>query len=219
MTIASVFQDVVAYVNWVLGPGQPQLVFWVLSAAVLVSAIGVVSSPNLMHAAMLLALCFVATAGVFVLLNAEFLAAVQVLVYAGGVVTLIVFAIMLSASITGKKAVTHNRQSITALGVSVMMALVMVAILFLNSSGQYVGPGRWWVTPARNDFPAESNVQLVGKSLMSTYTLAFWIASVILIIAMVGALIIASAEKKVPDEPAPGAEGGASEKRERREAE
>ncbi len=219
MTVASVFQDFVAYVNWVLGPGQPQLVFWVLSAVVLVSAIGVVTTRNLMHAAMLLALCFIATAGVFVLLNAEFLAAVQVLVYAGGVVTLIVFAIMLSASITGKKAVTHNRQSITALGVSVMMAFVMVAILFLNQSGQYVGPGRWWVTPGRNDFPAESNVQLVGKSLMSTYTLAFWIASIILIIAMVGALIIASTEKKVPDEPAPGAGEDSSEKGERRDAE
>ncbi len=183
------------YINWLLGPGQPQLIFWVLSAVILVSAIGVVSARNLVHAAMLLALCFVAVGGIFILQNAEFLAAVQVLVYAGGIVTLIIFAIMLSESITGKKIVTQNRQSVAALAVAVMMAIVMVAILLYDREGQFVGPMRWWLTPERNEFPAESNVQLIGRSLMSTYTLAFWIASIILMVAMIGSLILARSEK------------------------
>jgi NADH:ubiquinone oxidoreductase subunit 6 (subunit J) len=178
------------------GPAQPHLWFWVMSFVILASGIGVVMSRNLVHAAMLLALCFVGTAGIFVLLNAEFLAAVQILVYVGGVVTLIIFAIMLSESITGKKIVAHNRQSVTALGVAVMMAIVMVVILLYNQEGYYVGPWRWWVTPERNDFPTISNAQLIGRSLMSTYTLAFWIASVILMIAMIGALIIARGEEE-----------------------
>jgi NADH:ubiquinone oxidoreductase subunit 6 (subunit J) len=199
-----VYQSLWTYLDWLarnlLGAAQPHLWFWALSVVILASGIGVVTCRNLVHAAMLLALCFVGVAGIFVLLNAEFLAAVQVLVYAGGVVTLIIFAIMLSESITGRKIAAHNRQSVTALGVALMMAMVMVAILLYNEQGYYVGPWRWWVTPQRNDFPAITNAQLVGRSLMTTYTLAFWIASVILAIAMIGALILARGESDIPAE-------------------
>ena len=195
-------QNPIDYINWLFGPGQPQLIFWVLSIVILASAIGVVSARNLVHAAMLLALTFVAVAGIFVLLNAEFLAAVQVLVYVGGIITLIIFAIMLSESITGRKAIAHNRQSVTALGVCVMMAVVMVAILLYDQSGNFVGLARWWPTPERNPFPAGSNTLLVGRSLMSTYTLAFWIASIILMIAMIGALILARSENDAATETA-----------------
>ncbi len=188
-----------SYMTWfvtnMFGEAQPHLHFYALSFVTLASAIGVVIARNLVHAAMLLALCFVAVAGIFVLLNAEFLAAVQVLVYAGGVVTLIIFAIMLSENITGKQAIVHNRQSVTALGISVIMAVVMVAILLYDQSGYFVGPTRWALPPERNDFPATANTLLIGRSLMSTYTLAFWIASIILTIAMIGALILAKAEK------------------------
>jgi len=196
--MADAFHNLIAYVNWLFGPGQPHLHFWVLSLVILASAIGVVTSRNLVHAAMLLALCFVAVAGVFILLDAAFLAAVQVLVYAGGIVTLIIFAIMLSESIAGKKIISHNRQSVTSLGVAVLMGITMVAILLFNREGSYVGPERWWVSPERNDFPVISNAELVGRSLMTTYTLAFWIASVILAIAMIGALILARGEGDMP---------------------
>ena len=172
--------------------------FWILSAIILASGIGVVTSKNLIHAALLLALSFIAVAGIFILLNAEFLAIVQVLVYAGGVVTLIIFAIMLSEGITGKNIVTHNRQSVTALGVSVLMALIMFAILFYDQNGYYIGPGRWWLPPERKEFPPIENSVLVGKSMMTTYTLAFWIASIVLVIAMIGSLIIARTEKDMP---------------------
>jgi NADH:ubiquinone oxidoreductase subunit 6 (subunit J) len=197
-----VYTSLGQYLSWLfgnlLGESQPHVYFWVLTVVILVSAIGVVTARNLIHAALLLALSFIGVAGIFVLLNAEFLAAVQVLVYAGGIVTLIVFAIMLSERITGRRAVTQNRQSITALGVSVVMALVMLMILLYNQEGYYVGPWRWWVTPDRNEFPSIGNTVLIGRSLMSTYTLAFWIASVILMIAMVGALILAKGEERQP---------------------
>lgn len=209
-----IYSSLGEYLGWLLGnlfgAAQPHLYFWVLGLLILASAIGVVTARNLVHAALLLALSFLGVAGIFILLNAEFLAAVQVLVYAGGIVTLIVFAIMLSERITGRKAVTHNRQSVAALGVSIVMALVMIMILLYNQDGYYVGPWRWWVTADRNDFPAVGNAQMIGRSLMSTYTLAFWIASVILMIAMVGALILAKGEerKTKPVPPVPPAEAG-----------
>jgi len=203
MTV-DIYHSLGTYFSWLLanlfGAAQPHLHFWFLTLVILAGAIGVVSARNLVHAAMLLALCLVAIAGIFILLNAEVLAAVQVLVYAGGIVTLIIFAIMLSESITGRRIVVHNRQSVTALGVAIVMAILMTAILQYDQQGQYVGPMRWWLQPDRNDFPAVENAQLIGKSLMTTYTLVFWIASVILTVAMIGALILARSERDMPGE-------------------
>ena len=194
-----VVENVIAYLNWFIpnmfGVAQPHLHFWFLSFVILASAIGTVTSRNLVHAALLLALCLVAVAGIFILLNAEVLAAVQVLVYAGGIVTLIIFAIMLSESIVGRNIVAHNRQSVTALGVAVLMAIVMIAILMFDQQGHYLAPLRWGLSPNRNAFPQVDNAQLVGKSLMTTYTLAFWVVSALLTIAMIGALILARSEK------------------------
>lgn len=199
-----IYHSLKDYLSWLIpnlfGVAQPHLHFWFLTAVTLGSAIGVVTSRNLIHAAMLLALCLVSVAGIFILLNAEVLAAVQVLVYVGGVVTLIIFAIMLSESIVGKNIIAHNRQSVTAIGVAIAMAIVMCAILMYDREGQYLGPMRWWLPPNRNDFPAIDNAQLVGRSLMTTYTLAFWIASIILTIALIGALILARSEKDMPGE-------------------
>lgn len=199
-----VYHSLYTYFSWLLpnlfGVAQPHLHFWFLTAVVLGSAIGVVTNKNLVHAALLLALCMVAVAGIFILLNAEVLAAVQVLVYAGGIVTLIIFAIMLSEGIVGRNIVSHNRQSVSALGVAVAMAVIMCAILMYDQQGHYLAPMRWWPPPDRNEFPPIGNAQLVGKSLMTTYTLAFWIASLVLTIAMIGSLIIARSEKDMPHE-------------------
>lgn len=190
--------DVWMYLKWLwfngFGLAQPHWWFFILSFVIIASGIGTVIARNLLHAALFLALCCIGIAGIFILLNAEFLAAVQVLVYVGGIVTLIIFAIMLSESITGTKAVTHNKQSITALGVSILMGIVMIIILFYNRDGYFVGLERWALTAERNPFPNVSNAQMIGRSLMSTYTLIFWIASIILMIAMIGALILSKAE-------------------------
>ena len=192
------------YIYWLFtdpfGSAQPHWWFFAMSFVILASAIGTVIARNLLHAAFFFALSCIGVAGIFVMLNAEFLAAVQVLVYAGGIVILIIFAIMLSESITGGKAVTHNKQSISALFVAVLMGIVMVLILFYNQDGYFVAPTRWAIPPDRNAFPPETNAQMIGKSLMSTYTLAFWIASIILTVAMIGALILARSDEDDPDE-------------------
>lgn len=191
-------QGVWEYIQWLFtnafGQAQPHWWFFAMSFVVVASGIGTVIARNLLHAAFFLALCCIGVAGIFILLDAEFLAAVQVLVYAGGIVILIIFAIMLSESITGKKAITHNKQSITALAVAVMMGIVMILILFYNRDGYFVALDRWAVSPDRNPFPNISNSQMIGRSLMSTYTLAFWIASIILTIAMIGSMILARKE-------------------------
>lgn len=199
-------------INWLFGEGQPILHFFMLSLIIIGSAIGVVTVRNLVHAAMLMSLCFVGVAGIFILCNAEFLAGVQVLIYAGAIVVLVIFAIMLSENIVGKNIVAHNRQSITALLISLVMGVIMISTLLISDEGKYIGHLRWMLPASRKAFPLEDNSVMVGKSLMSTYTLAFWIASIILMIAMIGALIIARAEdakaeeKKVEEKPTEGEE-------------
>jgi len=160
---------------------DPRFYFWVFSLALIVGAIGVVLMRNIIHSALCLCFTFICTAGIFVILGAEFLAAAEVLIYAGAVTILILFAIMLSQRIIGRDLIYRNRQSIWAMLVSIVMALLLIGIY---------ATGDWSYKPV--DEPTLSNnVRIIGRSLMITYTLAFWVASVMLTIAMIGALFLA----------------------------
>ena len=85
------------------------LAFWILSVLLVGSALAVVLSKNLFHAVLWLALALTGTAGIFLLLDAEFLAAVQLLLYAGGVVTIVVFAIVVTERLVGERISQTNR--------------------------------------------------------------------------------------------------------------
>jgi NADH-quinone oxidoreductase subunit J len=160
---------------------DPRFYFWILSFALIVSAIGVVLMRNIVHSALSLCLSFICTAGVFVVLGAEFLAAAEVLIYAGAVTILILFAIMLSQRIIGRDMIYRNRQSIWAMLVSIAMALILIGIY---------ATGDWSYKPTTEPSMA-NNVRMIGRSLMITYTLAFWVASLMLTIAMIGSLFLA----------------------------
>ncbi|MEW5946953.1 MAG: NADH-quinone oxidoreductase subunit J [bacterium] len=158
--------------------------FYVFAAAALAAAVCVVALPNIVHCAMSLAASFIAVAAIYVLLDAEFLAAVQVLIYVGAVTVLILFAIMLSRKYIPEGALRcHNSQSIPAL---------LLIALFLAIGASIVARAFHGVAPAALSAPADlTNVQLIGVRLMRLYALPFEIASVVLLVAMVGAIIIA----------------------------
>ncbi|MEK7878228.1 MAG: NADH-quinone oxidoreductase subunit J, partial [candidate division NC10 bacterium] len=100
--------------------------FWGLALVLLASGLAVVLSRNLFHSVLYLALALVATAGLFLLLEAEFLAVVQIFLYAGGVITIVVFAVMLTERLVGDRISQVSRQ----LGRGgVVSALVLAAIL------------------------------------------------------------------------------------------
>src|SRR5438876_12039897 len=86
------------------------LAFWALAILLVGSALAVVLSTNLFHAVLWLALALTGTAGIFLLLDAEFLAAVQLLLYAGGVVTIVVFAIVVTERLVGERITQTNRR-------------------------------------------------------------------------------------------------------------
>ncbi|MFQ5520002.1 MAG: NADH-quinone oxidoreductase subunit J, partial [Candidatus Methylomirabilia bacterium] len=104
--------------------------FWGLAVVLIVSALAVVLSRNLFHSVLYLAAALVTTAGLFLLLQAEFLAAVQLLLYAGGVVTIVVFAIMLTERLVGERLTQTNRH--LARGVTVSGAVLVTLLVFIT---------------------------------------------------------------------------------------
>lgn len=103
-----------------------EIVFWVLSVLAIGASLGVVLVKDLFRAALLLVVVFIAVAGFFVLLNAEFLAVVQVLIYAGAIAILIIFAIMLTRDV--QHGNLPNRFQIPAATLAAVLLAVMVAV-------------------------------------------------------------------------------------------
>ncbi len=162
----------------------PSFWFYILAGTVIISAIGVVALKNIVHCAMFLALSFTAVAGIYILLEAEFLAAIQVLIYVGAVTVLILFAIMLSQKYSGGKVLkTHNAQNIPAIILILVFLSIIAKSLIANWGGITAG------NPAGG-----SNVQALGLHLLTDYVLPFEVASVLLLVAMIGAIVIARRE-------------------------
>lgn len=169
------------------------LVFIILSVLGLVAAYRVVTSPNIMHSALWLGFTFVVIAGVFLLLNAEFLAAAQVLVYVGAVTTIIVFGIMLSESeeLKGRPegGLLQRLSGFAALrrGVLPVVAAVGFAAVMLRIYGR---------AGLRDLQPVElgDTTAALGRSLFGPFVIPFELAAVVLLVALVGAIVIATKE-------------------------
>ena len=149
-------------------------------ALVLVFALGVVALRNLFHCALCLAVVLIGTAMIYVVLHAEFLAAAQILVYVGAVMTLIIFVIMLTEHLAEKSIRQTNRQSPAAV-ICLSGFVVLVTALLLRTP--------WPVTDKA--LQAKTSVMGLGKALMGTYAFPFEVISVILIACLIGAIVIA----------------------------
>ena len=162
--------------------GAGAIVFYGLSAVMLGSAVMVITRRNPVHAAVFLVLTFLAMAGLFVMMEAEFVAAVQVLVYAGGIVVLFLFVVMLvNLDVDWRPSGTWQ----AVLGAGWALALV----LLLLSAAVDWRPG---TAPEAASFrDGGGNMQAVGELLYRDYLLPFELASVLLLVAMVGAVMLA----------------------------
>lgn len=152
---------------------------WVMAAVVLASAFLVVLSRNLVHGVLWLGVTLLATAGVYVGLDAPFVAAVQVLLYAGGVVILLLFGVMLTRKIGGVKVESAPGSPLRGLIVAgSLFGLGVKAILSTPS-----------LAPSTNLTPLR--VGDLGRALVGEHLLSFELLSVLLVAAMVGAIVIA----------------------------
>jgi NADH-quinone oxidoreductase subunit J len=155
------------------------VVFVILGLVALGSGLGVVTSRNLFRAALLLVLTFFAVAGLYVLLEAEFLAAVQVLIYVGAIAVLILFAIMLAGQSIQNPGRQLNEQWPLA---AISGALLLGVLVFILLQVQW---------PVSDATPPQNAIMQLGVDLMGRYLLPFEVASVLLLVAMVGAILIA----------------------------
>ena len=157
------------------------LCFAALSAAVVLGSLGVVLLPNIVYSAFLLGGVFLSVAGLYLLLNASFVAAAQILVYVGAVNVLILFAIML----VNKK---ETMAAIPGLALRRVLSGAVCAGLFtLLLRVAFVTP---WATPGPMPVGEEATIR-IGEHFFSDYLLPFELASVLLLMAMIGAIVLA----------------------------
>lgn len=154
--------------------------FIILGLALLVSGRMVVTSRDLVHSVLWLGATLVTTAGLYVVLNADFLAAVQVLLYVGGVITLMLFGVMLTRRLTGA-SISHGsghrlRGAVIALAV---YALVITAVHRASGSGAPAAAG------------TAGDTRALGSLFLTDLMLPFEVLSVLLLAAMIGAIVLA----------------------------
>jgi NADH-quinone oxidoreductase subunit J len=167
----------------VFGVEVTQLLFYLLSFVIIVSAIYVVTLRNIFHSALFLILALFGVAGIYILLEAEFLAAVQILIYVGAVAILMIFAIMLTSQLASKRIEQSNEQ--------VTVAIVVCAGFLLVSLGSFI----YTVWRTVDSQLPENNTLTIGKLLMTDFVLPFEVVSVVLLAAMIGAIVLARREK------------------------
>ena len=158
--------------------------FIVLSVVTLVSAIMVITRRNAVHSAIWLTVTLFAVGGIFLLQHAEFLFAVQIILYVGGIMVLFLFVVMLVDIDVALKQARFARQWQVALLTAVVLLALVGYALYNHGQGLNL-PARPMVSA-----PAQ-NTQAVGMALYQNYMLPVEIASLLLLVAMVGAVIMA----------------------------
>ncbi len=165
-----------------LPEGASFVSFLILAAMAIGFALGVVLVPNIVYAAFLLAGVFMSMAGMYLLLNADFVAAAQVLIYVGAVNVLILFAIML---VNRRVPLEPLKLGWLRNGITGLVCAGLFTLLSLTA----------WSTPwAVQPVQAVNSIILIGRHFFSDYLLPFEAASVLLLMALVGAIILARRE-------------------------
>jgi NADH-quinone oxidoreductase subunit J len=162
------------------------IAFFIFAVLTLGGALGVVASRNLIHGALYLIVSLFGGAGFFVLLSAPFIAVVQVMVYIGAIAILIIFAVMLTRSMTSMRELFNRQWWMSALVGALLFVLLTVAVIVPV----------WGENGTKSDQPVSDDVattQDLGVALVdgNQYVLPFEVASLLLTGAMIGAIVIA----------------------------
>ena len=155
--------------------------FWALSGVTVLASLLVLVSRNLLHALVFLVLAFLGMAGLFVTLSADFIAVAQVLIYAGSIAVLMVFAIMLTplASRDNANSLYVIPAILGGLGTAALIGFVAVDTPWAERRGDEL---------RASDFP--DTIAAIGDLLLGRYVLAFEVASVLLLFALLGAIVL-----------------------------
>lgn len=166
-------------------PTFTQVVFALIAVFTLVAGLGVVVARNLFHSALLLAATFFGVAGLYVMLEAEFLAVTQILIYVGAVATLITFAIMLTRGAMHGETNPLNRQWGKA---------ALFAFLFLAGIWGYLA-NIPWPAPFQAIQADEGLIARLGDQFVTSYVISLEVVGILLMVALVGAILLARDDK------------------------
>ena len=156
--------------------------FIILSLVIIVGSLGVVLLESIVYSAFLLGGVFMSVAGLYLLLNASFVAAAQVLVYVGAINVLILFAIMLVNKKEDLKKIKYlNSRKIISTTICITLLSLLVRVDLSNT----------WIIANPNSSIGEESTVRIGEHLFSDYLLPFEVASVLLLMAMIGAIVLA----------------------------
>lgn len=157
------------------------VVFYAFALIIVVSAFVVVFSRNIMYAAFSLLFTFFGVAGFYALLSADFLAVTQVLIYVGGILVLLLFGVMLTSRVINVEIKTGSLQTGPALVVAAIVAGTLAGLFY----------SEWKATPVAVAHVQVTTTTSIGEMLMTSYLLPFEVASVILLVALIGAAMMA----------------------------
>lgn len=157
--------------------------FIILSLVTLIPAVVVVTSKNIVRSALSLIPTFLGVTGLYILLQAEFVAGIQIIIYAGAITVLILFVIMLTEGGSGVRVRQVNEQVPLGATAAVWLAFLLIVVLLRTS----------W--PAAGGSLPPYNVVAVGTAFLTNYVLIFEATSVVLLVSLIGAIIIARREE------------------------
>ena len=160
-----------------------EVVFYLLAFISIVAAVGVVTVPNVLHAALFLILTLLGVAGFYILLSSEFLALVQILVYAGAVATIILFGLMITRGRETPSVGAGAQWPLALLAAGVLVVVLLTAVLdseWPRDAGEVTIVG----------------INTLGGALFRDWLLPFELASLVLTVALIGAIVISSQEEE-----------------------
>jgi NADH-quinone oxidoreductase subunit J len=160
-----------------------ELAFIIVAAIVIVTAFWVVTARNLVHSAVALMGTLFGVAGLYVFLYADFMAAVQVVIYVGGIMVLIIFGVMLTQRISAEIVVQTSMPNRIVAALAVLVLFIGLVAMILNTP--------WYTAESA---VIESTVAVIGTSLLTKYLLHFEVASVLLLMALLGAAYLSRRE-------------------------
>lgn len=164
-----------------------QLFFYIFAIIAVVSAIAVITVRNPVHSAFYLIVCLLQVAAIYILLRSPFLAAVQVFIYVGAVMVLFLFAVMvLDIGKEGLKAQLHHQNPIA---IAVVVGLLALIGFFISRGTLTAQPGQY------DEAALVNNTEVLGKALFTKYIFPFEAVSLLLLIALVGAVVLVMKEK------------------------
>lgn len=162
-----------------------EIIFYFFAVVTVGSAGVVVFSRNIVYSAFSLLFTFFGVAGIYVLLNADFLAVTQLLIYVGGILVLILFGVMLTTDTVSVDIKAKSLNTLPAVSVVAALAGLLAGMIWTTD---------WFMSKNMSEITVQTTSREIGSALITTHLLPFEVASVVLLVAIVGAAMMARRE-------------------------